>query len=52
MAGTPTWTTPRDWAALEEIDETIMNQHVRDNLLYLYANGQSGAILPFFLMGA
>lgn len=29
------WTSPRTWTNTEDIDEAIMNAHVRGNLLYL-----------------
>ena len=29
------WTTPRTWVDEELIDATIMNTHIRDNLLFL-----------------
>lgn len=52
MAPTATWTTPRDWADGETVTASIQNTHVRDNLYYLYTNGQSGALSPLLLMGA
>ena len=35
------WTTPRTWVSGELVTASMMNTHVRDNLLYLY--GLSGA---------
>lgn len=29
------WTTPKDWAVLEQVTAANMNTHVRDNLKYL-----------------
>jgi hypothetical protein len=52
MAGTPTWTEPRDWVDQEEVDADIMNEQVRDNLTYLKAYGADGGLNPFLLMGA
>lgn len=37
-----TWTLPRSWATDDLVDETMMNQQVRDNLLYLHS-GRPGA---------
>jgi len=30
------WTTPRTWATNEQITQSLLNTHLRDNLLYLY----------------
>lgn len=30
------WTTPRNWAQAEFVSDTILNTHIRDNLLALY----------------
>lgn len=32
------WTTPKDWVYDEDVDETDMNTHVRDNLMWLKSN--------------
>ena len=34
------WTTPKTWAVNEQLTAALMNQHVRDNLSYLYDNMQ------------
>ena len=34
------WTTPRTWAVNQQLTAALMNQHVRDNLSYLYDNMQ------------
>ena len=52
MAASATWTSPRDWMDGETVTATIGNAHWRDNLYYLYTNGQAGAVSPFLLMGA
>lgn len=39
MAGAETWTTPADWTAEQVVDETDMNEQVRDNLTYIKARG-------------
>lgn len=31
-----TWTTPKDWVVDELVTATMMNAHVRDNLLHLF----------------
>ncbi len=35
MAGSETWTTPKDWVASTPLPATDLNTHVRDNLTYL-----------------
>lgn len=37
------WTTPRTWVTGELVDAATLNTHVRDDLLYLYANGGAEA---------
>ena len=39
------WSTPRTWAASETVTATMMNQHVRDNLSYLYGVPSGGTFL-------
>lgn len=34
------WTSPRTWLAGEKPSAATMNQHIRDNLQFLYDNGQ------------
>jgi len=42
---TAVWTAPRTWANNELVDQTIMNQHVRDNLEWLKARPRASALL-------
>ena len=36
------WTSPRTWVASEVVSAATMNQHVRDNLQFLYSRIQTG----------
>src|SRR4051812_3444022 len=40
---TAVWTAPRTWANNELVDQTIMNQHVRDNMDWLKTPPQVSA---------
>jgi len=39
-----TWTTPRTWVTAELITASIMNTHVRDNLLHLRGYGEHSCV--------